>query len=221
MPMLSEHDKSFGDSIMGDEGIMGLGDDGGIMGLSGADSIMGSVGDSIMGEEGIMGLGADVPFAEASFRIMSGNTPVAKTAFIWKIERSGLAQGSSESFSQSMDGTGETDENGILRVGLKALSSTDSASFQPFQAMISIVPAADPKSVILDKRMVMMTTPPSSPINISMAAGGGLAPYIPPGGKIPHGQAGMMQQLLPIALAVGGAALVWFYVIPWAKKKLA
>jgi hypothetical protein len=95
MPMLSENDKSFGDSIAGDEGIMG--DDGGIMGLNGGDSIMGSVGDSIMGEESIYGLGASSKLAEVAIQIMDAGKPVADKAFTWKLKVSTMQEAPSSS----------------------------------------------------------------------------------------------------------------------------
>jgi hypothetical protein len=84
---------------------------------------------------------------------------------------------------------------------------------------VTVASADDPKTVILTDRPIMASVPPAAPVTVTMTEGGGLAPYIPPGGN--YNQASMMDSLLPIALAVGGAALVWFYVIPWAKKKLA
>jgi hypothetical protein len=222
--MLSEGDKSFGDSIASDEGI--LGDDGGIMGLSGGDSIMGSVGDSIMGEESIYGLGASSKLAEVAIQVMDGGKPVVGKAFNWKLKVSTM-QGSAEQFTQSADGMGKTDANGVLRMPLAYVSphwysssTYDTAAFAPFPVLVTVASADDPKTVILSDRPIMASVPPAAPVTVTMTEGGGLAPYIPPGGDY-SSQAGMLEGLLPYVLVAGGAALVWFYVIPWAKKKLA
>ena len=216
MPMLSEGDKSFGDTIMGDDGIMGLGDDGGIMGLNGDDSVMGSMGSSIMGEE-MEGFGAS-DNAEVAVRVMDASGKVAANVpLVWKINVAST-QGSSDAFQQSVEGAGKTDAAGILRMAIPSRSSYD--SFVPFPALVSIASAADPKTAILADRPILASMAPAAPVNITMAAGGGLAPYIPPGGNY-RAQAGMLETLLPYALVAGGAALVWFYVIPWAKRKLA